>query len=312
MTASRVLISGSMAYDTIMVFDGHFKDHILPDRVHMLNVSFLAPRLKREFGGCAANIAYTLNGLGGSACVLAAVGSDGADYVQRLSAMGIDTSQILQCSDLYTAQAFITTDLSDNQISAFHPGAMGRAHEVTAPSAGAWGIVAPNGKDAMLRHAREFSAAGTPWIFDPGQALPMFTGDELQALLGEAHALTVNDYESKLLSEKTGLSETEIAAKVATQVVTMGGEGCLIRQGGKAERIAAATIARAADPTGCGDAFRGGLLYALSLNLGWQTAVRLGSVMGAIKIEHDGPQNHPVTREEAARRYQANYGVAPW
>jgi len=163
-----------------------------------------------------------------------------------------------------------------------------------------------------LRHAREFSASGTPWIFDPGQALPMFSGDELQSLLGQAHALTVNDYESKLLSEKTGLSETDIAQRVTAQVVTMGGDGCLIRQGGKTERVAAAKITRAADPTGCGDAFRGGLLYALSRNLGWQTAVRLGSVMGAIKIEHDGPQNHPVTRDEVARRYQANYGAAPW
>lgn len=311
--STRVLISGSMAYDTIMVFDGHFKDHILPDRVHMLNVSFLAPSLRREYGGCAANIAYTLNGLGGAATVLASVGRDGAEYVQRLSAQGIDTSSVLRFDDTFTAQAFITTDLSDNQISAFHPGAMGRADEVALPSGpAAWGIVAPNGKAAMLRHARELGAAGVPWIFDPGQALPMFSGEELRSLVDQADALTVNDYECTLMSEKTGLSETELAARVSCMVVTLGADGCRLHQDGRSEQVAAVAVSRAVDPTGCGDAFRGGLLYALASGQSWTTAVRLGSVMGAIKIEHDGPQNHRVDRDEVAARFEAAYGAAPW
>ena len=309
---SRVLISGSVAYDTIMVFEGHFKDHILPDRVHMLNVSFLAPKLQREFGGCAANIAYTLRGLGGQPCVLAAVGRDGAEYVERMAGLGIDTGSILRCDELYTAQAFITTDLADNQITAFHPGAMARAHEVAVTGAAAWGIVAPNGKDAMLRHAREFAERGISWIFDPGQALPMFSGDELRTLLAGATALAVNDYECRLLSEKTGLSEAEMASGVDAMIVTRGGEGSLLHHAGRTETIAPLQIADPVDPTGCGDAYRGGLLHGLASGLGWSVAARLGSVMGAIKIERNGPQNHRVDRDEVARRYRAAYGSAPW
>jgi adenosine kinase len=309
---TRVLISGSVAYDTIMVFDGHFKDHILPDRVHMLNVSFLAPSLKREFGGCAANIAYTLKGLGGQPVVLAAVGRDGGDYVDRLAALGIDTTSVLRCEDLYTAQAFITTDLADNQITAFHPGAMSRAHEVAACGPAAWGIVAPNGKDAMLRHAREYREAGIPWIFDPGQAMPMFSGDELRGLLDGATALAVNDYECTLMAEKTGLPEAELAARVDAMIVTRGGEGSTLHHGGRVEAIPPVRAADARDPTGCGDAYRGGLLYGLSSGLGWPVAARLGSVMGAIKIEHLGPQNHRVDRDAVARRYRDAYGTSPW
>jgi adenosine kinase len=312
MNPPRVLISGSVAYDTIMVFDGHFKDHILPDRVHMLNVSLLAPRLKREYGGCAANIAYTLRGLGGSPVVLAAVGRDGPEYVARLAGLGVDTGSMLVCDDLYTAQAFITTDLSDNQITAFHPGAMTRAHEVAATGPAAWGIVAPNGKDAMMRHARELTAAGIPWIFDPGQALPMFSGDELRALLEGASALAVNDYESKLLTEKTGLAEAELAARVDAMIVTRGAEGSVLHARGRTEVIAAVPIAAALDPTGCGDAYRGGLLYALSQRASWADAARLGSVMGAIKIEHAGPQNHSIDREQVALRHREAYGARPW
>jgi adenosine kinase len=309
---TRVLISGSVAYDTIMVFDGYFKDHILPDRVHMLNVSFLAPTLKREFGGCAANIAYTLHGLGGQPTVLAAVGRDGGDYVSRLAGLGIDTASILQCDELYTAQAFITTDLADNQITAFHPGAMSRAHEVAALPPAAWGIVAPNGKDAMLRHAREFSAAGISWLFDPGQAMPMFSGEELRALVEGASALAVNDYECRLMCEKTGLSEPELAGKVDAMIVTRGGEGSVLHQGGHSETITPAAISGAVDPTGCGDAYRGGLLFGLASGLGWAVAARLGSVMGAIKIEQAGPQNHRVDREQVAKRYRDAYGTSPW
>lgn len=310
--SSRVLISGSMAYDTIMVFDGHFKDHILPERIHMLNVSFFTPRLKREFGGCAANIAYTLHGLGGEACVLASVGRDGHDYVSRLKGLGIDTSRILVCEDHYTAQAYITTDLSDNQITAFHPGAMGEASRVKADGPAAWGIVAPNDKLAIQAHARAFTDAGIPWIFDPGQALPAFDGAELKALLADASALAVNDYECRLMSERTGLSETEMAAQVQAMIVTQGAEGSVLHRDGQSERIAPVAIREAVDPTGCGDAYRGGLLYGLSQGMGWSASVRLGSVMGAIKIEHEGPQNHSVDRHEVARRYQQAYGAAPW
>ncbi|MFN7642534.1 MAG: carbohydrate kinase family protein [Burkholderiales bacterium] len=309
---TRVLISGSVAYDTIMVFAGHFKDHILPDRVHMLNVSFLTLDMKREFGGCAANIAYTLKGLGGSPTVLAAVGRDGGEYVERMAALGIDTASILRCDDLYTAQAFITTDLSDNQITAFHPGAMGRAHEVAATGPAAWGIVAPNGKDAMLRHAREYAAAGVPWIFDPGQALPMFSGDELCALVASADALAVNDYECGMVCDKTGLTEAELAAQVTAMIVTRGGDGSTLHHGGASETIAPVAIGTAVDPTGCGDAYRGGLLFALASGLGWPAAARLGSVMGAMKIEHSGPQNHRVDRDAVAARYRAAYGASPW
>jgi len=310
--SSRVLISGSMAYDTIMVFDGHFKDHILPERIHMLNVSFFTPRLKREFGGCAANIAYTLHGLGGEACVLASVGRDGHDYVSRLTDLGIDTSRILICEDHYTAQAYITTDLSDNQITAFHPGAMGQAARVNAQGPAAWGIVAPNDKQAMQAHAQAFTAAGIPWIFDPGQALPAFDGEELNAMLLNASALAVNDYECRLLSERTGRSENDLAAQVQAMIVTRGAEGSVLYRGTQSELITPVAIGEAVDPTGCGDAYRGGLLYGLSKGLGWATSVRLGSVMGAIKIEHEGPQNHSVNRTEVAQRYERAYGALPW
>ncbi len=311
----RVLISGSVAFDTIMVFEGHFKDHILPDRAHMLNVSFLAPRLKRELGGCAANIAFNLAALGGEPVVLAAVGHDGADYVHHLSTLGIDTSQIKQLDAHFTAQAFITTDLADNQIIAFHPGAMSEAHAVQASqsSAGAaWGIVAPNGKLAMLQHAREFAEQRIPFIFDPGQGLPMFDGEELRALIGQATAVTVNDYEAGLLSERTGWPEAQIAGKVQALIVTRGGQGSRLYRGGETVDIPPVAIGKALDPTGCGDAYRGGLLYGLAQGWDWIDAARLGSVLGAIKIEHQGAQNHPLARDEVARRFAQTYGRSPW
>jgi adenosine kinase len=313
--AGRVMISGSVAYDTIMVFDGHFKDHILADQVHMLNVSFLAPRLKREFGGCAANIAYSLRKLGGDPLVLAAIGRDGNDYLERMRSFGIDTARVRAFSDQYTAQAFITTDLSDNQITAFHPGAMGSADQVSAQADGepvAWGIVAPNGKAAMLQHAGEFAAQGIPFIFDPGQGLPMFDGQELRELITSATALTVNDYEAKLICERTGWSESEIAGKVQALVITRGAEGSTLYEGATQQTIAAVSISRAVDPTGCGDAYRAGLLYGLSLGWTWLDSARLGSVLGAAKIEHAGAQNHPVDRAQLSARFAAAYGHAPW
>jgi adenosine kinase len=309
---SRVLISGSVAFDTIMVFDGYFKDHILADRVHMLNVSFLAPSLKREFGGCAANIGYNLAMLGGRPSLLAAVGRDGADYVRRLDALGIDTGSILQLDDQYTAQAFITTDLADNQITAFHPGAMGSAHRVGVAGAAAWGIVAPNGKEAMLRHAREFAEHSIPWIFDPGQALPMFSGEELRTLVERASAVAVNDYESKLLSERTGWDESAIASRVDAMIVTLGGDGSVLHAGGRTERIAPVAVSAAVDPTGCGDAYRGGLLYGLASGMDWLQSARLGSVLGAMKIEQSGPQNHRFERADVAARFARAYGASPW
>lgn len=315
---ARVLVSGSVAFDTIMVFDGHFKDQILPEKVHMLNVAFLTPRLKKEFGGCAANIAYNLVGLGGDATILATVGHDAASYMQRLQDHNIDTSAIQTVPSEFTAQAFITTDLDDNQIIAFHPGAMSLAHQVSAqetaalhPDSRLIGIVGPNGKDAMLQHAREFADAGIAFIFDPGQGLPMFDGDELKALVAQATAVTVNDYESQLLVDRTGMTESEISQQVEALIVTRGGEGSQLFVDGEQTSVAPAAISSAVDPTGCGDAYRGGLLHGLANGWSWLDSVQLGSVMGAIKIEQQGPQNHAVDAAEIGRRYQQAYGSNP-
>lgn len=310
----RVLISGSIAYDTIMVFEGHFKDHILPDRVHMINVAFLAPTLKREYGGCAANIAYNLKGLGGDPVMLATVGRDADDYLARLARLGLDTTHVARLDEHYTAQAFITTDLADNQIIAFHPGAMSDAHRVSVGSAlpGTLGIVAPNGKQAMLQHAREFREAGVRFVFDPGQGLPMFDGEELRQLIDGAAAVAVNDYESSMLCERTGWSEAQIAGRVEALVITRGAEGSEVWTREGCARIAPCPVSRTVDPTGCGDAFRGGLLHAIALGRDWADAARLGNVMGALKIEHQGPQNHPIDREAVAERFVSAYGCSPW
>ncbi len=315
---ARILVSGSVAFDTIMVFDGHFKDHILPEQVHMLNVSFLTPRLKKEFGGCAANIAYNLVGLGGSPTILATVGHDGSGYLERLKSQNIDTGSIKQIATEFTAQAFITTDLADNQIIAFHPGAMSNAHEVSAVEAAGnsagdcMAIVGPNGKEAMEQHAEQCAGAGIPFIFDPGQGLPMFDGPSLQGLIDKANAVTVNDYEAKLLVERTGWSEEQIAAKLEALIVTRGGEGSDLYVQGEKTAVAAAAISQAIDPTGCGDAYRGGLLFGLANGWNWLDSTRLGSVMGAIKIEHQGPQNHEVAKAAIADRFEATFGSRPW
>ena len=251
MSTQRILISGSVAYDTIMVFDGHFKDHILPDRVHMLNVAFLTPRLKREFGGCAANIAYTLKGLGGTPTILATVGQDGQPYLERLASLGIDIGAVRLLPDHWTAQAFITTDLDDNQITAFHPGAMTEAHGVSAEGmSAAFGIVAPNGKLAMQAHARQFAAGGVPYLFDPGQGLPMFDGTELRELIGAATAVTVNDYEARMLVERTGWSDVEIAG-LAGRPVHHGG-CCADRRGARSDRLRRRLPGRASLRPGAG------------------------------------------------------------
>ncbi len=310
----KVAISGSVAFDSIMVFEGQFKDHILPEKVHMLNVAFLVPRLKRENGGCAANIAYNMRLLGGEPAILAAVGADGVLYRTRLEQLGIDVSQLRVESDMFTPQAFITTDLADNQITAFHPGAMNEAHKADAAALGklAWGIVAPNGKAAMLGHARQFAAMGVDFLFDPGQGLPMFDGAELKHLVGTASAVAVNDYEHTMLLEKTGWTQAQLVEAAGALIVTRGAEGSDLHESGTHHHIASVPISKALDPTGCGDAYRGGLLYGLSSGWDWRQSARLGSVMGAIKIESQGPQNHAPDRETIATRFEKAYGSRPW
>lgn len=309
------LICGSLAFDNIMVFPGRFKDHILPDKIHMLNVAFLVPELRREFGGCAGNIAYNLKLLGGDGVPMGTVGRDFAPYADWFASQGIDARYVRAYDDQFTAQAYITTDLDDNQITAFHPGAMANAHEQAVPSdAGiSIGIVSPDGKDGMGSHAREFAAAGIPFIFDPGQALPQFEGPELLEMVELATWLTVNDYEMQLVSERTGLEPSALAQRVSALIVTRGGEGSQIHSDGKITEIPAAPVGGLADPTGCGDAYRAGLLYGLMNELGWEVTGRLASLMGAVKIESHGTQNHRPDRDELARRYQESFGsAAPW
>ena len=294
-----VQISGSIAFDTIMVFEGRFREHILPDQVHMLNVAFLAPQMRQEFGGCAANIAYTLRGLGQACGLLGAIGKDGADYLQRLQQLGIDTAQVLSADDCFSAQAFITTDMDDNQITAFHPGAMSRAGEVGLPAGEIQlGIVSPNGKDAMLRHAQEFAQRKIPFIFDPGQAMPMFNADELNNFVGQASWIAVNDYEGHMLAEKLGTSLAALAKRVpGGLIVTRGAEGVdLIEQSGmtRVEGLDAANVFghKAVDPTGCGDAFRAALLHGLLQGWSLQRCAELGNRIGAAKIASRGGQNY--------------------
>lgn len=313
----RTLICGSIAFDTIMVFPGQFKDHILPDQVHILNVAFLVPEMRREFGGCAGNIAYSLKLLGGAPIPMATIGDDGTDYVKRLAALDIDTSCLRKIPGQFTAQAFITTDMADNQITAFHPGAMNHAHlnhvdEVQRTGPIALGIVAPDGRDGMLQHASEFSTAGIPFIFDPGQGLPMFNGTELLGFIDQARYVAVNDYEGRLLVERTGLTLEQLASRVEALIVTRGAEGSHIYTHGQRLDIPCVPAAQLADPTGCGDAFRSGLLYGIARGMDWLTTGRLASTLGAIKIEHKGPQNHRIDRDGIARRYRSAWGADPW
>lgn len=312
-SSSSVLICGSMAYDTIMVFHDRFKSHILPEQIHMLSVSFLVPEMRREFGGCAGNIAYSLSLLGGDPLLMATVGSDFGPYAARLEAQGICQGHIRVLPEHFTGQAFITTDLDDNQITAFHPGAMSFAHfnrveEVKKPVALA--IVTPDGKQGMMEHCEQLAAAGIPFIFDPGQGLPMFSGDELLQMIGQADYLTLNDYEAQMVQARTGLSREQLAAAVKALVVTRGGDGALIYVDGVCHEIPAVPVAEIVDPTGCGDAYRAGLLYGLAQGWDWPTAGRLASLLGAIKIGCRGGQNHSFSREELAERYQAAFGEA--
>jgi adenosine kinase len=308
------LICGSVAYDTILVFPDRFKAHILPDKIHILNVSFLVPEMRREFGGCAANIAYSLNLLGDRGLPMAAAGHDFGPYRERMERQGIPLDHIKVIESAFTAQAFITTDLDDNQITAFHPGAMQHAHLNRVPQVAepvGVGIVAPDGRQAMIEHAAQFAEAKIPFIFDPGQGLPMFSGPELKTFIEQAEWVAVNDYEWGMLAQKTGLTQGEVADKVSALIITKGADGSVIHTRERTWTIPCAKPRAVIDPTGCGDAYRAGLLHGLLHGLDWETTGRLASLLGAIKIESRGPQNHMFTRSELLERYRLEFGSVP-
>lgn len=293
------LICGSLAFDTIMNFEGRFSEQILPDQLHILNVSFLVPTLRRDFGGCAGNIAYALKLLGGDPLPMATVGNDGSAYVQRMQDMGINTDYVRTVDDTYTAQALIMTDLDNNQITAFHPGAMMHAHknQVQIQADIRLGIISPDGRDAMLEHADQFKTAGIPFVFDPGQGLPMFDGAELARFIDQASWVTVNDYEGKMLCDRTGMSCADISRQVQGLVVTLGAKGCEVWVGGEKTLVEPVKAVSVIDPTGCGDAFRGALLYGLEQ--GWDLArcAQLGNRLGSLKIAQRGPQNYSLDKQ---------------
>ena len=304
------LICGSLAFDTVMVFHGRFRDHILADRIHMLNVSFLAPTMRRGFGGCAGNIAYNLGLLGGRGAPMGTVGHDFGPYDRWLAERGVERRYLRVIEDEYTAQAFNTTALEDNQITAFHPGAMNRSHlnEVPADTGITLGIVAPDGREGMVQHAEQFAAAGIPLLFDPGQGLPMFDGEELLSFVAKATWIAVNDYEGQLLRERTGLTHEEIARRLRALVVTRGAEGSVIYADGRRIEIPVAPVARVVDPTGCGDAFRAGLIFGIGEGLDWETTGRVASLMGAIKVEHEGTQQHVFSSGDFRARFREAFG----
>jgi adenosine kinase len=307
------LICGSLAFDNIMVFPDRFKNHILPEQIHILNVAFLVPEMRREFGGCAGNIAYNLMLLGGDPTIMATVGDDAGPYLERLDRLGLRRDHVRQVPGSFTAQAFITTDLDDNQITAFHPGAMGFSHLNKVDRAGArLGIVAPDGREGMMQHARDFAAAGVPFIFDPGQGMPMFSGDELLDFMRLADYACFNDYEAKLLCDRTGRSLETLAREVRALIVTKGGEGSEIHADGRRYDIPCVAAEQIVDPTGCGDAYRAGLLYGIAGGFDWTATGRLAAVMGAIKIAHRGGQNHRPSREEIGERHRREFGSLPW
>jgi adenosine kinase len=294
------VICGSLAFDTIMTFEGRFSEQILPDQLHILNVSFLVPALRREFGGCAGNIAYSLQQLGGTPLPMATVGSDGAEYVERLKKLGMSTEFVRAVADTYTAQAMIMTDRDNNQITAFHPGAMMQAHitHIAARSDIKLGMISPDGRDAMLQHAEQFKAADIPFVFDPGQGLPMFDGKELAHFVELASWVTVNDYEARMLSERTGLSSEQLSRRVQGLVVTLGAEGCEVWLDGEKTLVAPVKAAAVVDPTGCGDAFRGALLYGLEQGWPLVRCAALGNRVGAHKIANRGGQNYTLSVDQ--------------
>lgn len=293
------VICGSLAFDTIMTFEGRFADQILPDQLHILNVSFLVPGLRRDFGGCAGNIAYSLNALGGTALPMATLGSDGADYLERLRTLGISTEFVRQLDDTFTAQAMIMNDVDNNQITAFHPGAMQQAHltKIAAREDIRVGIIAPDGREAMLQHAEQFAAAGIPFVFDPGQGLPMFDGEALKHFIDLASWVVVNDYEGKMLSQRTGWSLAEISKRVRGLVVTLAAEGCEVWTDGEREHVPGVTPTAVVEPTGCGDAWRGALLFGLEKEWPLAQCAALGNRIGALKIAQRGPQNYQIDKK---------------
>jgi adenosine kinase len=306
------LICGSAAYDNIMVFEDSFKNHILPDKIHILNVAFLVPKLRREFGGCATNIAYNLKLLGGDPLPMATVGEDFEPYRQWLKKCGIRQDHIRTLDGLFTAQAFITTDFDDNQITAFHPGAMSfsEKNKVSDAKGVKIGMVSPDGRAGMVRHAAQFKKAKIPFVFDPGQGMPMFSGDDLRTFVEQAAWVTVNDYEWQLLKDRTGWDVGDVTSQVEALIVTLGAKGSVIYTKKKTYKIPIVKPKRVADPTGCGDAYRAGLLYGLLNGLDWETTGRIASLMGSIKIEHHGTQNHRFTRAEFKKRFKAAFGRA--
>ncbi len=313
-TPMSTLICGSIAFDSIMVFHDRFRNHILPEQIHILNVSFLVPEMRREFGGCAGNIAYNLKLLGGDPLIMATVGDDAGPYLERLDGLGLSRAHVTHVPGTYTAQAFITTDLDDNQITAFHPGAMTQSHlnKVSDARDVRLGIVAPDGRDGMLEHCRQFAEAGIPFIFDPGQGLPMFSGEELVACLQLADYCTVNDYEARLMCERTGRTPASLSGELKALIVTRGGEGSEIHTGGQRIDIPCVRPAAVEDPTGCGDAYRAGLLYGIEAGLDWALTGRLASLMGALKIASRGGQNHTPRRDEIAERFREAFGTTLW
>lgn len=307
----NTLICGSIAYDTIMVFHDEFKKHILAEQIHILNVSFLVPDMRREFGGCAGNIAYNLRLLGGNPLIMATVGDDHQPYSYRFDKLKIEQKHIRHVPDAFTAQAFITTDINDNQITAFHPGAMNFSHlnSVSDAQNVSLGIISPDGREGMLQHAHQFQQAGIPFVFDPGQGMPMFSGEELLDFIAKADYVTVNDYEAKLMQDKTGKTIEELAKEVKAFIVTLGGEGSLIYAGGETIVIPSVKPEAIVDPTGCGDAYRAGLLFGISRGMDWQKTGRLASLMGSLKISRRGGQNHDFTFADICRRFSDAFGM---
>jgi adenosine kinase len=305
-----ILVCGSLAYDTIMVFPDQFKKHILPDKIHVLNVAFMVPDMRREYGGTGGNIGYNLRLLGEDPMIMATVGHDFAPYAQRLEGLGLATRHVRVLDGQYTAQAFITTDIDDNQITAFHPGAMSdtQVNRIADANGVTLAIVSPSGRQGMIEHTRDLAGAGIPFVFDPGQGLPMFSGEELLGMLKGARALTVNDYEAHAVEEKTGRRIEDIAATIGAVIVTRGGEGSTVYADGRSIDIPAVKPDALVDPTGCGDAYRAGLLYGMARDWGWERCAQLASVMGSIKIARRGGQNHRPSRDEIAAKLREAFG----
>jgi adenosine kinase len=304
------LICGSLAFDKIMQYNGRFGETLLADQLHKVNVSFLVPTLRTEYGGCSANIAYNLAMLGGDPLIMATIGQDGGEYLERFAKLGISTRAIRKIGHAYTAQCFVTADLDNNQINAFHPGAMQFSHENNVADVGPLrvAIIAPDGRDGMIKHARDCFEQGVPFMFDPGQQLPMFSGDELLTFIDQATYVAANDYEFEMLMDRTGLTLPQIADKLEALIVTRGEKGSEIYAGGQRFEIPCVPAAAVVDPTGCGDAFRAGLLFGIVNEMDWPTTGRLASLMGSIKIAHQGGQNHVDTAAGLADKFEAAFG----